>query len=76
MAWQEEYTVSPRMRGITKQYRVLDSRNLDKSNVSSNLNLRSDVGSKELSGPVGVAANDVSWSLVLACFVSTCPNIT
>ena len=32
----------------------------------SYLSLRSDIGGEDLSSPVWVAANDVSWSLVLA----------
>jgi hypothetical protein len=32
----------------------------------SYLSLRSNIGGEDLSSPVGVAANDVSWSLVLA----------
>jgi hypothetical protein len=33
---------------------------------TSYLSLRSDIGGEDLSSPVGVAANDVSWSLILA----------
>jgi hypothetical protein len=48
-----------------RRIRYLDDMNLGYK-CKSYLSLRSDIGGEDLSSPVGVAANDVSWSLVLA----------
>ena len=53
----------PKKENETDRY--LDDMNLGYK-CESYLSLRSDIGGKDLSSPVGVAANDVSWSLVLA----------
>ena len=53
----------PKKENETDRY--LDDINLGYK-CKSYLSLRSDIGGEELSSPIGVAANNVSWSLVLA----------